>query len=214
VPQLVLLIRHATAEYKPGRLYGWTPGVNLSAHGREEAKRLAERLEGVRLTAVYSSPLERCVQTAQVLIEGRKLEIGIEPRLGEVRYGSWQGRTYRSLVKTKLWRTVQSVPSRARFPGGGESLLELQGRGVEAVEAIRARHPRGVVVAFSHADMIKALLAHYLGMHLDLFQRIHVDTASVSAIGFFGDFPRILRISDTGNYEPFISKPKARRKAK
>lgn len=197
---LVLLIRHATAEYKPGRLYGWTPGVHLSAQGRDEAKMLAGRLEGVRLKALYSSPLERCVETAEAIAGGRRLDVKIVEKLGEVRYGSWQGRTYRSLVKTPLWRTVQLVPSQATFPGG-ESLLELQRRGVEAIEDIRRAHRRGVVAAVSHADMIKAILAHYLGLHLDLFQRINVEPASVSAIALGNGFPRVLRIGDTGNYE-------------
>lgn len=196
----ILLIRHATAEYKPGRLYGWTPGVHLSAHGRDEAKRLAERLETVKLGAIYSSPLERCLQTAEVVAEGRRLQIRVNENFGEVQYGSWQGRTFRSLVKTPLWRTVQLLPSQARFPGG-ESIRELQQRGVEGIEEIRAAHKRGVVAVFSHADMIKAILANYLGMHLDLFQRLYVETASVSALAFYGGFPRVLRIGDTGNYE-------------
>jgi probable phosphoglycerate mutase len=211
---LILLIRHATAEYKPGRLYGWTPGVHLSPHGRDEAKRLAERLEVVRLSAVYSSPLERCMETAEAVVSGRRLEVQVTEKLAEVRYGSWQGRTFRSLMKTPLWRTVQLMPSQARFPGPeGESLLELQRRGVEAVEEMRARHRRGVVAAFSHADMIKAIIAHYLGMHLDLFQRIHVETGSLSAIGFYGGFPRVLRVGDTGNYEG-LNPPKAAPKKK
>lgn len=205
---VVLLIRHATAEYKPGRLYGWTPGVHLSAQGRDEAKRLAERLDVVRLSAVYSSPLERCLETAETINEGRRLDIEVVEKLGEVRYGSWQGRTYRSLVKTPLWRTVQLVPSQATFPGG-ESLLELQRRGVEAIEEISRRHRRGVVAAVSHADMIKAILAHYLGLHLDLFQRISVDPASLSAIAFGNGFPRVLRMGDTGSYES-LSPPKPR----
>ncbi len=200
--QLVLLIRHATADYKPGRLYGWTPGVHLSSHGRDEAKRLAERLETVKLTALYASPLERCCETAEAITEGRRIEPKVEEKLGEVKYGSWQGRTFKSLIKTPLWRTVQLVPSQARFPGG-ESILELQQRGVEAVEEIRRRHRRGVIAIVSHADMIKVVLAHYLGLHLDLFQRLNVETASVSAVAFFGAFPRVLRISDTGNYEMF-----------
>lgn len=207
-----MLIRHATADYKPGRLYGWTPGVHLSAHGRDEAKRLAERLEVVRLKAVYSSPLERCVETAETVASGRRLDVQIVERLAEVRYGSWQGRTFRSLVKTPLWRTVQLTPSQARFPGPeGESILELQRRGVDAIEELRTRHRSGVVAVFSHADMIKAILAHYLGMHLDLFQRINVETASVSAMGFYGGFPRVLRIGDTGTYEG-LNPPKPRRK--
>jgi probable phosphoglycerate mutase len=96
-------------------------------------------------------------------------------------------------MKTKLWRTVQLVPSQATFPGG-ESLLDLQRRGIESVEAIRRSHKRGIVAAVSHADMIKAIVAHYLGMHMDLFQRIHVETASVTAIGFFGPFARTMSL--------------------
>lgn len=208
---LVLLIRHGTAEYKPGRLYGWTPGVHLSAQGRDEAKLLAERLEAVRLKAVYSSPLERCIETAEAISAGRRLEVRVEERLGEVRYGSWQGRTFKSLVRTPLWRTVQLVPSQATFPGG-ESLLELQRRGVEAIEEIRARHRRGVVATVSHADMIKAILAHYLGLHLDLFQRLSVEPASVSAVALGDGFPRVLRISDTGTYESLNPPSRPRKK--
>jgi probable phosphoglycerate mutase len=212
VSPLVLLIRHGTAEYKPGRLYGWTPGVHLSAQGRDEVKHLAERLEVVRLTAVYSSPLERCLETAEAITGGRRLDTRVEEKLGEVRYGSWQGRTFRSLSKTPLWRTVQLVPSQATFPGG-ESLLELQRRGVEAIEEIRARHRRGAVAVVSHADMIKAILAHYLGLHLDLFQRLNVEPASLSAIALGTGFPRVLRVGDTGNYESLNPpKPRAKRK--
>lgn len=196
----VLLIRHGRAEFKPGHLYGWTPGVRLSADGREEVKRLAERLEPLRLNAIYTSPLERCTETAEAIVDGRRLEISTIEGLGEVRYGKWQGKSYRTLMKTKLWRTIQLVPSQARFPGG-ESLLELQRRGVESIETIRARHKRGMVAAVSHADMIKAIVAHYLGMHLDLFQRINVETASVTALGFYDRFPRLLRLGDTGSYE-------------
>lgn len=198
--QLVLLIRHGRAEYKPGYLYGWTPGVHLSADGREEAKRLAERLEGIRMKALYSSPLERCVETAEAIAAGRRLDIESVEDLGEVRYGKWQGKAFKNLVKQRLWRTVQLVPSQARFPGG-ESLLELQQRGVAAIETIRAKHRRGVIAVVSHADTIKAIVAHYLGLHLDLFQRLHVETASVTAIAFYDTFPRLLRLGDTGDYD-------------
>lgn len=208
--QLVFLIRHASADYRPGKLYGWTPGVHLSAIGREEAKRLAERLEPVRLAAVYSSPLERCVETAEVVAEGRRHEVCVVEDLGEVRYGSWQGRTFRSLQRTKLWRTVQLTPSQAVFPKG-ESLLELQRRGVDAIEGVRRRHRRGVVAVVSHADMIKAIVAHYVGLHLDLFQRLVIEPASVTIIAFSDGFPRVLRLSDSGDYEAFA---KASRPAK
>jgi probable phosphoglycerate mutase len=212
--QLVLLIRHGLAEYKPGYLYGWTPGVHLSDKGREQAKHLAARLEDVKLTALYSSPLERCCETADAIAQGRRLEVQVVDELGEVRYGKWQGKSFRTLVKTPLWRTVQLVPSQATFPGG-ESLLELQRRGVQAIEDIRTRHKKGVIAVVSHADMIKAIVAHYLGLHLDLFQRLNVDTASVTALSFFGVFPRLLRIGDTGNYDDMRPpKPQPRKKAK
>jgi probable phosphoglycerate mutase len=199
--QTVLLIRHGKAEFKAGHLYGWTPGVHLSSDGREEVKRLAERLENLKFTAVYSSPLERAVETAEAVIAGRRQEIRIIEGLGEVKYGKWQGKAYKTLIKTPLWRIVQLTPSQATFPGG-ESLMELQRRGVAAIEEIRSNHKRGLIVAVSHADMIKAITAHYLGMHLDLFQRLNVDTASVTAIAFFDrGFPRVLRIGDTGSYE-------------
>lgn len=214
--QLVLLIRHGLAEYKPGRLYGWTPGVHLSAEGRDQAKRLAERLEPVKLKALYSSPLERCCETAEAIAAGRRLNIETVEALGEVRYGSWQGKTYKSLIKKPLWRTVQLMPSQARFPGG-ESLLELQTRGVDAVEELRGRHKTGAIAIVSHADMIKALVAHYLGLHLDLFQRIHIDTASLTAIAFHGAFPRVVKISDTGDYSslaPPVAPPRQNAKKK
>ena len=209
--QTVLFIRHGKADYKPGHLYGWTPGVHLSDAGRDEVKSLAQRLEDVKLNAIYASPLERCQETAEMVAAGRRLEIRTVDDLGEVRYGRWQGKAFKTLVKTKLWRVVQLTPSQARFPGG-ESLLELQTRGVRATEDIRARHRKGTVAIVSHADMIKAIVAHYLGMHLDLFQRLHVETASVTAVAFYGGFPRVLRLGDTGDYEVLKPPPPAKKR--
>lgn len=200
--QVLFLIRHARAEYRPGRLYGWTPGVHLAPDGVEDAKRLAARLEPVRFKAVYSSPLERCRETADAILAGRKLEIRLDEDLGEVRYGSWQGRTFRSLMRTKLWRTVQFRPSEATFPGG-EGLSDMQHRAVGAVERIRKRHRDGAVAIVSHADVIAAITAHYLGMHLDLFQRIVIQPASATVVTFMGGIPRVLRLSDTGDFESF-----------
>jgi probable phosphoglycerate mutase len=151
------------------------------------------------------------METAEIALAGRKLEIRTADGVGEVKYGKWQGRSYKSLIKTPLWRVVQRMPSQARFPGG-ESLLEMQRRGVDAIEGIRAKHKNGTIAVFSHADMIKAVVAHYLGLHLDLFQRLHVETASVSAIGFFNDFPRVLRIGDTGELGVLSPPPPPRRK--
>src|SRR5712692_4087420 len=179
--QFVFLIRHGRAEYKPGRLYGWTPGVHLSPDGVEDAKRLAVRLEPVRFRAIYSSPLERCVQTAEAIAAPRRIDVKTVEDLGEVHYGSWQGRSFRSLARTKLWRTVQLTPSEALFPGG-ESIRGMQQRGVDAVEEIGKRHRGGTIAIVSHADMIKAIVAHYIGLHLDLFQRIVITPASVSVV--------------------------------
>ena len=200
--QLLFLIRHARAEYRPGRLYGWTEGVHLAADGVEDAKRLAVRLEPVRFRAVYASPLERCQQTAEAIAAGRKLDIRTVENLGEVRYGSWQGKTFKSLMRTKLWRTVQLFPSQVTFPGG-ESLRNMQHRAVEAVEEIRRRHRDGAIAIVSHADVLAAVVAHYLGMHLDLFQRIVITPASATVITFAGGVPRLLRLSDTGDFESF-----------
>jgi probable phosphomutase (TIGR03848 family) len=209
VRQLLFLIRHARADYDPGRLYGWTPGVHLAPDGVEDAKRLAERLEPVRFRAMYSSPLERCRETAAAVAAGRSLDIQIVEELGEVRYGSWQGRSFRSLARTKLWRTVQQHPSQATFPGG-ESLREMQRRGVDAIEDIKQRHRSGAVAVISHADMLKAIVAHYLGMHLDLFQRIVINPASATVLAFGDGIPRLLRLSDTGDFESFRP-PKSKR---
>lgn len=200
--QIVLLVRHAQTDFAPDRLAGWTPGVGLSEDGHRQAKLLSERLEPVRLAALYSSPLDRCRITATEIAEGRTLDVRVEERLAEARFGSWDGRRYSTLRKTKLWRTVQLLPSQATFPGG-ESMSEMQSRAVAAVEDIRGLHRRGVIAAVTHADVIKAVAAHYLGLHLDLFQRLDVSPASVTAIGFGDMFPRVLRLGDTGDYVQF-----------
>jgi len=208
VTLLLFLIRHARADYRPGRLYGWTPNVHLAPDGVEDAKRLGERLEPVRFRAIYSSPLERCLETADAVAAGRGLEVQSVDGLGEVRYGSWQGKSFKTLARTKLWRVVQLHPSQATFPGG-ESLRAMQARGVEAIEDIRGRHRRGAVAVVTHADLLKAVVAHYLGMHLDLFQRIVITPASVTLLAFGDGFPRLMRLSDSGSFEEF--RPKAKR---
>jgi len=202
VATFVFLIRHARAEYRPGRLYGWTPGVHLAPDGVEDAKRLAVRLEPVRFRAMYSSPLERCRETADAIVAGRGLDVRLLEGLGEVRYGRWQGRSFASLARTKLWRTVQLFPSQATFPGG-ESLRETQARGVEAIEQIRREHKSGAVAVVSHADMVKAIVAHYMGMHLDMFQRLAIAPASATVLALGNGFPRLLCMSDTGDFSSF-----------
>jgi probable phosphomutase (TIGR03848 family) len=203
----VLLVRHGrTSANATGVLAGWTPGVGLDDRGREQAGRLAGRLAEVPLAALVSSPLQRCRETAALLAAGRTapLKASVDHRLGECRYGDWTGRPLKELAKDPLWRVVQAHPSAVVFPGPqGESMLAMQQRAVEAVRehdaAVAAAHgPDAVWVAVSHGDVIKAVVADALGMHLDAFQRIVVDPCSVSVIRYTALRPFAVRVNDTG----------------
>lgn len=195
-----LLIRHATNDYvKTGRLAGWTPGVHLNEKGREEAAATGARLATARLTAVYSSPLERAMETAQAVAEPHSLEVQICEEVGEVRYGEWTGKKLRQLSRTRLWKVVQGYPSGARFPGG-ESIREAQARAVGGLERLAERHTKGQVVVVAHSDIIKLMVAHYAGMPLDMYQRLSIDPASLSVIWLGRMGPRIALVNDTSHY--------------
>ncbi|HET9654106.1 MAG TPA: histidine phosphatase family protein [Kineosporiaceae bacterium] len=207
----VLLVRHGrTSANAGGILAGWTPGVGLDESGVAQAAALAGRMAVVPLAAVVSSPLQRCRETADALIAvpGPKgvprPAVEVDDRLGECRYGSWTGRPIKELVKDPLWRVVQAHPSAVTFPGeAGESMLTMQHRAVEAVREhdarVTAAHGADAVwVAVSHGDVIKAVLADALGMHLDSFQRLIVDPCSVSVIRYTSLRPFAVRINDTG----------------
>lgn len=206
----LLLVRHGLTDATGKRLVGWTPGVHLSERGREQAETVASRLAPLRPGAIYSSPLERCRETAEPLARATGRAIRVVEDLGEVRYGEWTGRSFAQLARTKLWRDVQRAPSSIRFPGG-ESLAETQVRAVRAAAEISATHARATVVLCTHADVIRLLLAHYAGIHLDLFQRLIVEPASVSAVWTGQGTPRILRINDTGTLHDLVPKPSRRR---
>jgi probable phosphomutase (TIGR03848 family) len=209
--RLLLLLRHAVTEHTGARLSGWMPGLHLSEGGREQARALAERLAPVPIDALYASPLERCQETAAVVADARGMKVETVEDIGEVRYGAWTGRELKELAKEPLWKVVQATPSAARFPDG-ESIFEMQARAVLAVERLRAAHPRQTVAVCSHADVIKALACHYLGMHLDLVQRLVVSPASVTAFAF-GPVPYLVRLNDTGgNGDLAPPKPARRRK--
>jgi probable phosphoglycerate mutase len=194
---LLLLIRHALTEATGRRLSGRTPGIHLSEEGRRQAEQLAERLATVPLGAIYASPLERCSETAEAIAVPRRMTIREVPELAEIDYGRWTGRSMPQLTRTALWKKVQQTPSSITFPEG-EGLIDAQRRSVAAVEEIARRHPRAVVAVVSHADVIRLLLAHYAGLHIDLFQRLIVSPASVSAIALGDRIPRIVRMNDTG----------------
>jgi probable phosphomutase (TIGR03848 family) len=212
----VLLLRHGrTTANTGGVLAGWTPGVQLDETGTAQVGAVAERLSKVPLAAVVSSPLERCRQTADAVAQGRDLEVQSDDRLGEARYGDWTGRTIKELVKEPLWRVVQQHPSAAVFPGPeGEGLAQTQTRAVAAVREWNAKlGPNAVWLACSHGDVIKAILADALGLHLDQFQRIVVDPASISVVTYTETRPFVVRVNDTGgDVSALIPPPKRRRR--
>jgi probable phosphomutase (TIGR03848 family) len=194
----IVLVRHATTPATGKRLGGWTPGVHLDEGGRAQAERAAQRLAGLDLAAVYSSPLERTRETARIVARPHGLRVRTRRGIGEVDYGDWTDRPLGQLRRRKLWATIQATPSRVTFPGG-ESIRAAQARAVDALELIAAEHEEETVVAVSHADVIKAVLAHYLGMPLDTFQRLVIAPASISVLALpVGGPPAVLGVNDTG----------------
>lgn len=192
----ILLIRHGENEYtQKGKLAGWTPGVHLNETGQAQARALAERLMEAPLKAIYSSPLERALETAGPLAQARKLPVQKCEGIGEVRYGEWTGRSLKVLTRTKLWKVVQRQPSAMEFPGG-ETLRAVQARALEAIEGIARKHPKDLVALFSHGDVIKLVVAYYLGMPLDMFQRILINTGSITAIRVPPGMPFVLRVNE------------------
>jgi len=180
---LLLLIRHGENEYvKTNKLAGQLPDVHLNERGHQQVADLAKALKDVPLKAVYSSPLERAVESAEPIATDHKLEIQIRPDLMDNNIGAWQGRTLKQLRRIKKWQIVQQAPSRFRFPGG-ESFLETQTRVVSCLDEIaNACKPKDVVAVVFHADPIKLAVAYYLGMPLDHFQRLGCDTVSVTML--------------------------------
>ena len=193
----LVLVRHGHTDTAGKRLTGLTRGVRLNERGRAEADRLVERLDGVRVDAIVSSPLERCRETAAPLAKARGLAVRIRRAWIEVDYGDWTGRPIAGLRRTRLWRTVMAAPSNARFPNG-ESFSEMQHRIVSTLDRLRAAHPGGTIVCVSHADPIKAAVAHALGTHLDLFQRIVISTCAISVLVFTAGGPAVLAVNSTG----------------
>jgi probable phosphomutase (TIGR03848 family) len=210
----LLLVRHGLTDANAGGLLaGWTPGVHLAEKGRAQATALSQRLATVPVAAVVSSPLERCQETAAALLADREMDVITDERLGECRYGDWTGQELKKLVKDPMWKVVQAHPSAAVFPGG-EALRDTQAR---AVAAIRERNLElgadATWVAVTHGDVIKSVLADALGMHLDLFQRIQVDPASISVIRYTEARPYVLA-ANTHEGDLSWLVPKRRRKGR
>ncbi|UUZ59131.1 histidine phosphatase family protein [Nocardioides sp. B-3] len=215
----VILVRHGRSTANTsGVLAGRLPGVKLDERGHEQATATALRLAAVRLSAVISSPLERCKQTAKAITaaRGAPLALGTDRKLTECDYGDWQGRAIKDLAKEPLWKVVQTQPSAAAFPGG-ESMRAMQDRAVEAVRRhdrlVEEQHGPGAVwLAVSHGDVIKAIPADALGTHLDLFQRIHVDPASVSIVRYTEARPYVLGTNTSAGDLSWLTPPPSARK--
>ena len=195
----VILVRHGRSTANAsGVLAGRLPGVHLDDAGMQQAVAVGDRLAGVRLAAAVTSPLERCRETCREItrLQPQAVRATTDKQLSECDYGEWQGRPLKDLAREKLWKTVQAQPSAATFPGG-ESMRAMQDRGVAAIRRhdarVAAEHGDDAVwLAVSHGDVIKSILADALGTHLDLFQRIHVDPASVSIVRYSDSRPYVL----------------------
>jgi probable phosphoglycerate mutase len=211
-PTTLVLARHAVTEQTGPLLTGRAPGVDLSEDGRKQAAALAERLADLPVAAVYASPIERTAQTAAAVAERHGLAVHSLAGALEADYGEWTGGKLADLAKTDLWKTVQRAPSRARFPGG-ESMTEMQARIVGCLEAVVADHPGDIVVVVSHADPIKAAIAHYTGLHLDQFQRIVVSPASVTAFQLSAHGAALVKCNDTGNLDELRPPPPEKKEA-
>jgi probable phosphomutase (TIGR03848 family) len=217
----VVLVRHGLTEMTGPKLAGWTPGLGLDDRGRQQAEAVAERLRPLPFAAAVSSPLDRCLQTAETILAGRETPLlEVDDRLGECRYGDWTGQELKVLAKDPLWKVVQSHPSAVVFPGPeGEPLAQTQTRAVAAIRDGNARvekaaGPDAVWLACSHGDVIKAIVADALGLHLDLFQRISADPCSVTVIRYTELRPFVVRMNDTGGDVAALIPPKKKRRRK
>jgi probable phosphoglycerate mutase len=214
----LVLIRHAHSEANAkGVLSGRISGVHLSATGISQSQALISRLGAISVSELRISPLERCAETINPWWEsiGKKknpsVEIVKDENLIEVDYGKWSGRKLATLSSHKLWKTVQNNPSAMYFPSG-EGLAQMQERAMRAVHSCNGSKKRGAAVLVSHGDVIKSIVASCLGMHLDDFQRIVIDPASVTIIDFSSSKPRLILMNDTrANLESFINAPYRKR---
>lgn len=202
IPTTFYLIRHATHDLVGRTLAGRMDGVALSEQGRLESGRLADRLGGRAIAAIYSSPLQRAQETARPLARRTGLTVDIEPALNEFDFGAWTGREFASLEGDPLWKLFNTWRSGTRAPGG-ESMLEVQARIVGILEALHVRHTEDAVALVSHGDVLKAAVLHYLGMALDSFMRIELEPASVTVLELAHWGARIVTLNDTrAKFEP------------
>jgi probable phosphoglycerate mutase len=204
LPTTFLLVRHAQHDYRVDALAGRLPNIHLSGEGQKQAGRLAQTLASLPVRAVYSSPLERTRDTARQIADCFDLPVQLSEALNEIDFGDWTGKTFQELSASPAWQQWNALRSRASIPNG-ESMLAVQARAVAALEEWRARHTGELVVVVSHADLIRAALAHYLSLPLDLFLRIQVNHASVSAVRLGDDFTQVLCLNSSLPLDSILS---------
>ena len=203
---MILLVRHGENDYvKKGRLAGRLPGVHLNDKGREQAQAVAEKLSGAAIKAVYSSPMERAMETAEPIAKALGLDVVVRQGLIEVDVGEWQDKKLKGLKRLKIWRKVQQMPSVMRFPGG-ETFAQAQHRITQELQTLADQHePKDIIVCVSHSDPIKLAVSYFIGQPLDLFQRLSVMPASITAL-YFGEEGSFLL---TLNYDLSFTLPKS-----
>jgi probable phosphomutase (TIGR03848 family) len=195
---LFLLVRHGLTPTTGKILPGRAAGLHLAEPGQAQARAAADRIAALsRVDAVYSSPLERARETAAPIAKARGVKVRVDKGLLECDFGDWTGAELKKLMKLPEWTTVLRAPSTFRFPNG-ESFTEMQGRMVSTLDRLRAAHAGGVVVCVSHADPVKAAVAHAMGTHIDLFQRIVISPCSITAIAYSASGPVVLTVNSTG----------------
>jgi len=212
---LLLLIRHGENDYtKKHKLAGYTPDVHLNERGQSQAQALADALKEVPIKAIYSSPLERAVETAAPIAAAHKLEVLVEAGLLETNVGKWQGRSLAALRRQKHWKVVQSAPSRAQFPEG-ETFYECQTRIVTALDSISRKYkPQDIIACVFHADPIKLAVAHYIGLPLDHFQRLSCDTGSLTALYVSESAANLIKLNQRPPFDFLVPGPKPKNKGK
>ena len=193
----MLLIRHGLNDAVGRRITGWLPGWPLNAEGRRQVEDLSQRLAGRRIQAVYASPLERARETAEAVARPHGVPVRVEDQLGEMRVGEWEGLTFEELAPRPEWQRFNRARSTAPVPGG-DMMIETQARMVRCLERLSALHQGETVAVVSHADPLRAALAHYLGIPLDLLQRFEISPASVSVVEM-GETPRVLCMNHQGD---------------
>jgi probable phosphomutase (TIGR03848 family) len=204
-----LLIRHGENDsIARDILAGRKPGVHLNNEGMKQAVRISEILADIPIKAIYSSPLERAMETARLTAELRELPVLLAPGLIEADYGKWQGKSFKELRRLKLWKQVHETPSKVRFPGG-ESILEIHDRVVKEIDHLAGNYgEKDIVAGFSHADILRIAISHYLNMPLDDFHRLQIDTASITILTLSSAKPRLSLINFTENIklEKFLAR--------